>query len=98
MSMTKRYMDEIDDKRSAALAIAIQAGVIKECEFHDGCYFDGGEDIEEAYTLGVKMFADGEVSDHFDSPDEMKDFIKEVVEQNNAAEECTWCDKVFNED
>jgi len=98
MGQAKHMMEEMESKRAAALSIAIQAGVIEECEFHDACYFDGGADIEDAYKLGNHLFSQGDVKDAFDSRREMTDLIKEVVEENRVADECQWCAKNFDKD
>ncbi len=98
MGQSKRHMEEQERKRDDALAIAIQAGVIEECEFHPGTYYDGGADIEEAYKLGNFLFSQGDVEGAFDSRREMTDFIKEAVEEYHAVDECQCCAKIRDED
>lgn len=69
-------------KYSAALTIAINAGVLKECQEHQGSYFPGDEDIEKAYTLGKAQFTAGKLKGTFQSTQEITEIIKFVVNDN----------------
>lgn len=90
MGIAKRHMEEMEDKRNLALRIAVDAGVLDECEYHDGTYTEGSNDIEEAYKLGNARITSGELEGAFDSRREMTDLIKEVVTEN-CSDECYSC-------
>ncbi|MEN3111145.1 hypothetical protein ACFONG_04715 [Uliginosibacterium paludis] len=85
-------MEDDEEKRGIAIQIALEAGVLEQCEFHEDCLFEGGEEIEAAYKLGNFKISNGEYGDVFESRREMTDLIKEVV-QDNSAEECYSCAK-----
>lgn len=40
MGISNRRLEEEEYKESIARAIALESGVIKECEFHSGTYID----------------------------------------------------------
>lgn len=94
MSGIKRLMEEQEEKRSEARAIALKAGALKVCEFHDEI-FVGGKDILGAYKLAAASFKRGFRKDLFQNQQEFTDCIKEEVE--DAAEECWVCAKIRDE-
>ena len=95
MGYAKRMMEEHEDKLSAAMKIALDARVLKHCEFHDDYILETGEDIAEAYRVGNARFTEGRFGDVFASRREMTDCIKEVVEEQ--PDECYLCAKVHAE-
>ncbi len=90
MGIAKRHMEEMEDKRNLAIRIAVEAGVLDECEYHDGTFTEGSNDIEEAYKLGNSRISSGELDGAFDSRREMTDLIKAVVDELSA-DECYSC-------
>jgi hypothetical protein len=97
MSGAKRMMEEQEQKRSSAISIAIEAGVLGRCEFHDDVVFEGNEDITEAYKLGNTKFTHGELDNVFSDRKDMTDVINEVV-KDHPGEECPYCAKIRDED
>lgn len=98
MGYTKRMMEEEEQRRGIALGIAIEAGVISRCEFHEDCTFDGGADVEDAYRLGNSKYSRGELGDYFKNRRHLTDTIKDVVEDNNGVDECQICARIRDED
>ena len=98
MSHTKRLIELAEQQRDTALKITIKADVIRECAFHEGCYYAGGCDPEEAYRIGSSMFSKNELEDLFETRREMTDTIQEVINENSAVDECQWCAKIRDED
>ena len=94
MSGIKRLMEEQEEKRWEARAIARKAGVLKVCEFHEET-FVGEKDILGAYKLAAASFKRGFRKDLFQNQQELTDCIKEEVE--DAAEECWVCAKIRDE-
>jgi hypothetical protein len=90
MSHAKRALEAQDEKRRAAMGIAISAGVIRRCEFHDDCLFIGGAEEQSAYKLGNYKFSKNELADVFETRQEMNDAIKAAI-QEIALEECYRC-------
>lgn len=97
MGGAKRMMEDHEAKLQVAMGIAIQAGVLEQCEFHEDCVFEGSGDLEAAYRLGNSQYSAGELEGTFESRHEMTDLIKEVIE-DHPAEECPSCAKIRDED
>lgn len=76
---SERFTKEGWAKYFAALRIAVEAGVLKRCDQHDGIYFPGNEGIEKAYKLGNAKFTANELKGTFESSQEMTDLIKFVI-------------------
>lgn len=96
MGIAKRIQAEEEDKRGVALMIAVEAGVVTECEYHPGTFTDGDEEIEKAYRLASKRYSAGEFQEMFKSQIELTDTIKDVV-ADNAGGECYSCNKYQSE-
>lgn len=90
MGGAKRMMEEEDEKRQIALRIAIEAGVLEQCDVHDDCIYIGGEEIEDAFKLANYKISRNELAGAFQNRREMTDTIKEVVE-DHIADECYAC-------
>ena len=96
LSGGKQMMEDYENKREVALRIAIEAGVLEQCEDHDECVFEGHEEIKQAYILANSKYTTGELEGVFVDKQEMTDIIKEVVEDNPASD-CPLCDKNKND-
>lgn len=98
MSGIKRLMEQQEEQRWEARAIARKAKVLTACEYH-GETFATGKDIVEAYKLAATTFKNADSSSPlktlFQSQKELTDCIKEEVE--DAAEECWACAKIRDE-
>ena len=95
MGFTKRLIEKQEEQRVAARDIAIAAGVLKPCEFHEDCIIDCGADIEAAYKLGNHRFSAGSLGECFDTRREMTDCINSVVQQ--TADRCWICAKILHD-
>lgn len=95
MGSAKRQMEEVEALENLARSIAIEAGVIDECEHHDGSYSVGCEEIDEAYKLGSTRLKSGELQG-FESQRELTDTIKAVVGEIHL-DSCAECDAHFHE-
>lgn len=96
--MMKRLMEHRESQREAATGIALQAGLLKRCEFHHEIYSAGEWDFTPGYKLGNYQITQGKLAGVFDESErtEMAAAIKSVVE--DAAEECWVCAKQRDED
>ena len=92
MGGVKDMMAQDEARRLAAIEIAVEAGALKRCEFHEDTLLDGGGDVEAAYRLGNSKFTAGEFKEFFETRREMTDTIKSVVD-DNSADECYSCRK-----
>lgn len=74
-----------------------EAGAISECEWHEGCYYQGQEPAESAYKLANSKFTRSD-SSMFDGRREMTDFIQRAIDDNSGLDECAICQKNREED
>jgi hypothetical protein len=59
MGGAKRLMERHESLCGIATGIALEAGVLRSCQFHE-CIFEGPNDIEGAYKLGNYKFTAGD--------------------------------------
>jgi hypothetical protein len=97
MGVAKRLMEHHEHQRGVAVSIAIQAGVLMVCEYHEDCVFDGGRDPEGAYKLGNAKFTAGELTEVFETRKEMTDSIKDAIEDNYGISKCPRCAKMLED-
>lgn len=95
MGSAKRHMEEVEALENLARSIAIEAGVIDECDHHDGSYSLGGEDVDEAYKLGSARLKSGDLKG-FESQRELTNTIKSVVDDVHL-DSCAECDARFHD-
>jgi hypothetical protein len=86
-------LDLIESQREAATRIALEAKLLKVCEFHHEAYSAGEIDYTPGYKLGNYLITKGEFSGVFDPEDRgtMTETVKKVVEL--APDECFICAK-----
>ena len=96
MGATKRLLEQQESQRAAARKIAVEAGVLNECDVHSQYFFDGGKDIENAYKLGNSLYSANteEFDAEFGTRLVMTDAIKSVVEEYCLVDYCTGCAKI----
>jgi len=93
----KSMEDEGDYEWARGLLCDVNA--LQECENHDGTYFDGPEDVQEAYkrvnaqiTSGAFKLKPGQ------SRRDVTNLIKAVYEDNSGLSKCPICEKNFGSD
>ncbi len=96
MGQAKRELERIEERRGKATGIAIKAGVLQVCQFHEDVVYETGEDIVGAYKLGNARYDKDSLGKIFLSRTDMTDHIKHVVEE--AAMECWSCAKNREDD
>jgi hypothetical protein len=92
-------LGEQEDFDDLALRLLCEVGAIEECEHHEGYYFDGQSELEEAYKLANARITAGQIVLSEDMS--RRDFtyiIKEQYEFYVGAERCSYCDKIFDSD
>ena len=89
MGAAKRLLEAHQHKLMVAEDIAVEAGALERCEFHDFVYDTWGDPVE-AYKLGNRKFTAGEVAVFADRR-EMTDYIQDAITQ--SADECGYCAK-----
>ena len=94
MGMAKRLLEEQEDQEAWAVRFLCEAGVLKECENHDGTYFDGGADLEDAYRLFYSRVTSGQiVLEKGETRREYTDALKSAYDDNSYADGCPTCEK-----
>jgi hypothetical protein len=96
MSLIKTIIDDDNQKYKIAEEIALQAGVLKKCEFHEYISFVGTEDITKAYMLANNQYTNGEHIKLFKTRVELTDKIKEVV-GGEFENRCVRCAQIAEE-
>lgn len=91
MGQAKRMLEEQQERNSAATRIAIEAGVLKRCPYHDIVFDVLNGDNTPAYKLGNHQFSEGRLDGMFESRRQMTDAIDEAVTE--AGMECSQCNK-----
>ena len=95
MSQVKHLMDAKEELRSLSLNVLQAVGLLVECEYHPGTYYDGGQgDLEEAYKLANSRVSKGEI----ELPGRMSrrdftDAIKSTYNDNSGIDYCSSCEK-----
>lgn len=59
MSLAKHALMKREEQCRAVLDIAVEAGVLEQCENHDDMHLEGSSPIEEAYALGNSKWSSG---------------------------------------
>jgi hypothetical protein len=88
LSAIKRYMEALEHQLVVGNQIAIDAGVLKVCPYHEIAFYDDG-DVTPAYKLGNSRFTAGKYVGVFEDRTEMTDAILKAVQ--DSAVECDPC-------
>ena len=88
--------EEYERRCEAAIKIALGAGVLQQCEYHEECIFKGAVELENAYLLANDLFSQGGYVQVFKDSKEMTASIKEVV-ADHSMEECSSCGRSYEE-
>jgi hypothetical protein len=85
-------------QHNAAIAIAIETGLLQTCPIHEDTIIQGSNDVlEDAYKLASARFKSGDkdLTRLFSNQMELTDCIKEVVEISGE-DECGSCNSAGN--
>ena len=98
MSGAKRLLELQEEQHARASGLAIRAGVITRCEFHEDILLRGEEDVTSAYKLGNYLRErDPDLREVFPTSRSMTDAIK-AVDDEIALSDCPRCDKLLERD
>jgi hypothetical protein len=95
MSFAKRQIELEEQQWMVAQEIAVDACVLKRCEYHGEVYDALAGDNTPAYMRGNRLFSSGELNGVFSDRREMTDAIKAAIE--DSAMECGYCAKMRSE-
>jgi hypothetical protein len=84
-----------EQKRSLAVALALEAGVLGKCRRH-GCLFLGGEALEAALGLAERRFNQGALKGPFASREELAAEVSSAVAEQRRTD-CPLCTKWMDE-
>ena|SRR5438876_402141 len=98
-ALSNRVEYDGEELYEMALRVNCDAGSLKECEYHEAIYFDGGSDVQDAYKIANARITAGEI----DLPDgvsrrDFTDVIKQAYEENSGLDGCSLCDKWMRDD
>lgn len=88
---------EQEEQYYLGVQLCLEAGALEECEFHEGTYFQGHAEVEDAYKLANAQISRGEFGEA--TPEkrrEITDAIKTAYDDNSGASQCYQCENVFS--
>lgn len=96
MSMVKRWMEQQEEQESVARGIAVEAGILKACEFHGEVYDVSLGEHSSAYALANWKFTHGKLPEGlFTDRNQLTGAIQKAI--RNSGTECGRCEKHFAE-
>lgn len=94
MGGNKALIDEMRELRGMAMQVALEAGLLKECEYHPGIYYEGGSELQQAYRFANSQISARKVElPEGVSRKDFTDAIKSVYDDNSLPDECSICEK-----
>jgi hypothetical protein len=90
MDNSKQMTEEYDGRYETAKQIALAAGVLKECEYHEGFFFKGDKGINKALAIANDQYLQGKYDQQFRDKKELDNIIIKVV-RKYSAEKCSSC-------
>ncbi len=90
MSGAKDLLAQLEHQYDVATQIAIEAKVLRACDFH-GIAFDSGNEHTSAYKLGNWKLKHGKLGKLFADSAELAAAIKHAID-DHPAESCPRCD------
>lgn len=98
MGAVKQMMAERDQLERCATALLVEVGALRECPGHEGLFFNGGREVEDAYKLANSRITRGLVDlPSWASRREFTDVLKKTYEEYSIGDECAWCAKTFED-
>ncbi|WP_273048322.1 hypothetical protein [Pseudoalteromonas sp.] len=97
MGQQKKMVEDEEEKQSIAASIAVEAGIVKACRYHDGFFFGGHCEYSKAYKIAAIRLKRGDYTSLFDSQSELTDLIKEFAEEHSYESRCSYCQKLIDE-
>lgn len=92
MGATKRLIEQNEEQERVAVRIAVQAGVLEQCDRHADCVYDGGNNVQNAYrTAAYRFKREADLQNLFSNQKELTDTIQRVVRENCGSDECQRC-------
>jgi hypothetical protein len=95
MGMKTDLMLEAEAREAIAEDIAVEAGILKRCPWHEIAYLDD-RDMGRLYKIAAKRFKEGDIPRPFYSQKDIKDALKSVVD--DAPLDCPRCEKLRTDD
>lgn len=96
MGVVKQWMIHHDYQLEVATDIAVEAGVLRRCEYHDDIVLDNEIEHTDAYKLANWRFSHGQLRDVFKTRKEMTDAIQETI-QSAGSFGCGICAKMMDD-
>lgn len=99
MGYGKRGMERDQELYNLGLDLCVEVGALKQCDVHEGTYYDGDEEVTEAYKLANKRITDGEIElEAGETRETVTDAIKGAYDDNSNMSICSACDAIRRKD
>jgi hypothetical protein len=96
MGYWKNKAMENEERYEWARQFLCEVGALKECENHEGTFFDGKIDVTEAYKIANARITSGKIAlEDGETRRELTDLIKAVYDDNSGLSGCPTCEKNF---
>ena len=94
MGAVKRLLEDAEHLSALALQVNVEAQSLEECEYHEGVYYEGSADVEDAYRLANWQITSKKMQLPYGvTRRDFTDEIKSVYEDNSGISSCYCCDK-----
>jgi len=98
MGYWKNRAGEQEGEYNWARELLCEVKAFRQCDVH-GTYFDGPNDVADAYKLANARISSGELKlDEGQTRHDITDLIKAVYDDNSALSKCPVCQKNFERD
>ena len=99
MGFSKRTIERSQELYDLGREICIEVGALKQCEAHEGHYYDGGGEIVEAYELASSRIASGEIElEAGETRETVTEAIKGAYDDNANTSRCSACEAILRKD
>jgi hypothetical protein len=96
--MSHRLLELQEERRNAAISIALAGGSLKRCPLCEEELIDAGLfEHSYAYRVGNAKLKSGELGDLFASPRDMTDAVKDAINEFAGGDRCTRCDNMLKD-
>jgi hypothetical protein len=99
MGYWKNKAMEAEEDYDWARSLLVEVGALEECEYHEGTFFEGNEEVTAAYKLANARITSGDYKlKEGQTRRNVTDLILAVYQDNSALSSCPICDKNFGPD
>jgi len=95
MGYSQSTMERDQELQTLGVNLCIEVRALKQCEIHEGEYFDGGNDVTDAYRLANSRVTEGEIElEAGETRETVTDAIKRAYDDNANTSCCSACEAI----